>query len=219
MGLKKPNFCDIIRHRGDIMNQKERMLKGLPYDANKDGLFEERQRAKVLCHKVNACDVLDVDKRNEYLKELIPQHKGSFYIEPPFRCDYGSNIILGDGFYSNYNLTILDCAGVVIGDNVLIGPNVCITTAGHPIHYQSRRKYEYADEITIGNNVWIGANVVINPGVKIGDNTVIGSGSVVTKDIPDNVVAVGNPCRVLREITDKDREYYYKNRKFDVEDY
>ncbi len=201
------------------MNQKERMLNGLPYLANEDGLFEERQRAKELCYRVNNCMPSDVDARNRYLRVLIPNAKGDFYIEPPFRCDYGTNIILGENFYANYNLTVLDCARVTIGDNVLIAPNVCITTAGHPIHYMSRRKYEYADEIAIGNNVWIGANVVINPGVKIGDNSVIGSGSVVTKDIPSDVVAVGNPCRVLREITDKDREYYYKDRKFDVEDY
>ena len=201
------------------MNQKERMLAGLAYLSFEDGLFEERQRAKELCYRINNCMPSDVDTRNKYLSVLIPNTKGEFYIEPPFRCDYGSNIILGENFYANYNLTVLDCARVVIGDNVLIAPNVCITTAGHPIHYMSRRKYEYADEITIGNNVWIGANVVINPGVKIGDNSVIGSGSVVTKDIPDNVVAVGNPCRVLREITDEDREYYYKDRKFDVEDY
>ena len=201
------------------MNQKERMLAGLPYLSFEDGLFEERQRAKELCYRINNCMPSDVDTRNKYLSVLIPNTRGEFYIEPPFRCDYGSNIILGENFYANYNLTVLDCARVVIGDNVLIAPNVCITTAGHPIHYMSRRKYEYADEITIGNNVWIGANVVINPGVKIGDNSVIGSGSVVTKDIPDNVVAVGNPCRVLRKITDDDREYYYKDRKFDVEDY
>ncbi len=201
------------------MNQKDRMLKGLPYLSFEDGLFEERQRAKELCYRVNNCMPSDVDTRNRYLKILIPNAKGDFYIEPPFGCYYGTNIILGENFYANYNLTVLDCARVIIGDNVLIAPNVCITTAGHPIHYMSRKKYEYADEITIGNNVWIGANVVINPGVKIGDNSVIGSGSVVTKDIPENVVAVGNPCRVLREITDDDREYYYKDRKFDVEDY
>ena len=201
------------------MNHKERMLNGLPYLANEDGLFEERQRAKVLCHKFNNCDPLDVEKREEYLKELLPNASNKIYIEPPFRCDYGSNMYIGDGFYANYNLTVLDCAKVIIGDNVLIGPNVCITTAGHPIHYISRRRYEYADEISIGNNVWIGANVVVNPGVKIGDNCVIGSGSVVTKDIESNTVAVGNPCRVLRKITDDDRKYYYKDREFDIEDY
>lgn len=211
-------MCDII-FMVMKMNQKERMLCGLPYKSNEDGLFELRQNAKVLCHKINTCDVLDVKKRNEYIALLIPEHKENFYIEPPFRCDYGCNIVLGNNFYANYNLCILDCARVVIGDNVLIAPNVCITTAGHPIHHLSRKKYEYADEIKIGNNVWIGANVVINPGVTIGDNSVIGSGSVVTKDIESDVVAVGNPCRVLRKITDKDIECYYKDKKFDVDDY
>ncbi len=200
------------------MTQKERMLSGLPYLANEDGLLEERQRAKVLCHKINVEDPLNCENRARNLKELLPNASDDIYIEPPFRCDYGSNIYIGDGFYSNYNLTVLDCAQVVIGENVLIGPNVCITTAGHPIHYMSRRRYEYADKITIGNNVWIGANVVVNPGVTIGSNCVIGSGSVVTKDIPDNTVAVGNPCRVLRDITDEDRQFYYKDKKFDVED-
>lgn len=201
------------------MNHKERMLKGLPYLSNEDGLFEERQRAKALCYRINTCDPLDVDKRAEYLKELLPNACENIYIEPPFRCDYGVNIYIGDGFYSNYNLTVLDCARVIIGSNVLIGPNVCITTAGHPIHHLSRKKYEYADEIVIGNNVWIGANVVINPGVIIGDNSVIGSGSVVTKNISFDSVAVGNPCKVIRRITDEDRKYYYKDRIFDVEDY
>lgn len=201
------------------MNHKERMLKGLPYLSNEDGLFEERQRAKALCYRINTCDPLDVDKRAEYLKELLPNASENIYIEPPFRCDYGVNIYIGDGFYSNYNLTVLDCARVIIGSNVLIGPNVCITTAGHPIHHLSRKKYEYADEIVIGNNVWIGANVVINPGVIIGDNSVIGSGSVVTKNISSDSVAVGNPCKVIRRITDEDRKYYYKDRIFDVEDY
>lgn len=201
------------------MNHKERMLKGLPYLSNEDGLFEERQRAKALCYRINICDPLDVDKRAEYLKELLPNASENIYIEPPFRCDYGTNIYIGDGFYSNYNLTVLDCARVIIGSNVLIGPNVCITTAGHPIHHLSRKKYEYADEIVIGNNVWIGANVVINPGVIIGDNSVIGSGSVVTKNISSDSVAVGNPCNVIRRITDEDRKYYYKDRIFDVEDY
>lgn len=216
--LKMSGGSDKIKW-GDDMNQKERMLKGLPYLSNEDGLFEERQRAKELCYEVNNCAPNDVKRRAELLCELLPNASKKIYIEPPFRCDYGSNIYIGDSFYANYNLTVLDCAKVEISDNVLIGPNVCITTAGHPIHYLSRRKYEYADEIKIGNNVWIGANVVINPGVTIGDNSVIGSGSVVTKDIPCDVVAVGNPCRVLRKITDEDRHYYYKDRKFDVEDY
>ena len=120
-------------------------------------------------------------------------------------------------FTANYNLTILDCAKVKIGDNVFIAPNVSLFTAGHPIHHEPRnQEYEYALPITIGNNVWIGGNTVVNPGVKIGDNCVIGSGSVVTKDIPANSIAVGNPCRVLREITDEDKKYYYKNLRIEA---
>jgi len=121
---------------------------------------------------------------------------------------------------ANYNCTILDVGRVVIGDNVMFGPNVSVLTAGHPIHHDSRNSgYEYGIEITIGNNVWIGGNAVINPGVLIGNNSVIGSGSVVTKDIPENVVAAGNPCRVIREIKEADRQFYYKDKKFDVDDY
>ncbi|MBR2715623.1 MAG: sugar O-acetyltransferase [Ruminococcus sp.] len=203
------------------MNQKERMLNGLAYKSNEDGLFEERQRAKELCYRINNCVPSDLSMRNRYLSVLLPNASEKIYIEPPFRCDYGSNIYLGDNFYSNYNLTILDCAQVRIGKNAMFGPNVCITTAGHPIHPVSRTQslYEYAFPITIGDNVWVGANVVINPGVTIGDNCVIGSGSVVTKDIKSNTVAVGNPCRVLRKITDDDRDYYFKDKKFDVDDY
>ncbi|MGG7185842.1 sugar O-acetyltransferase, partial [Clostridium butyricum] len=133
---------------------------------------------------------------------------------------YGSNIEVGENFYSNYNYIMLDVGKITIGKNVMFAPNVSIYTAGHPIHPQSRNSgYEYGIPVTIGDNVWVGGSVVINPGVTIGNNVVIGSGSVVTKDIPDNVIAVGNPCRVIREITEEDRKYYYKNNEFDVDDY
>lgn len=136
--------------------------------------------------------------------------------EPPFRCDYGYNIEIGENFYSNYNCTILDCAKVTIGNNVLFAPNVSLFTAGHPIDATLRaQEYEYAFPITIGNDVWIGGNTVINPGVTIGSNVVIGSGSVITKDIPSNCIAAGNPCRVIRDITEEDKQYYYKKLKFD----
>lgn len=142
------------------------------------------------------------------------------HIETPFRCDYGSNITVGNNFYANFNCTILDVGKVVIGENVMFAPNVSLYTAGHPIHPDSRNSgYEYGIAITIGNNVWIGGNVIVNPGVTIGNNVVIGAGSVVTKDIPDNVIAVGSPCRIVREITEEDRKYYYKDREFDVTDY
>lgn len=191
------------------------MLTGKPYKGFDSQLLQERQLAKELVFTFNSLRPMEVDQRNEILKQLIGKTGTTFFIEPPFRCDYGYNIEIGENFYANYNLTILDCATVTIGDNVLIGPNVGIYTAGHPLHHEKRNEqYEYAVPIHIGNNVWLGANTVINPGVSIGDGTVVGSGSVVTKDIPSGVVAAGNPCRVLREISDSDKQYYYKQLKF-----
>ena len=156
----------------------------------------------------------------ERLKKLFGKTGKTIWIEPPFHCDYGWNIEAGENFFANYGLTILDVGKVTFGNNVMIAPNVSIYTAGHPIHPDSRNSgYEYGIPITVGNNVWIGGSVVILPGVTIGDNVVIGAGSVVTKDIPDNSVAAGNPCRVIRAITDEDRRFYYKDREFDVSDY
>lgn len=142
------------------------------------------------------------------------------WIEAPFHCDYGYNIEVGENFFANYNLVILDVGKVKIGKNVQFAPNVAIYTAGHPVHPDSRNSgYEYGIDITIGDNVWLGGNTVVMPGVHIGNNVVIGGGSVATKDIPDDVIAVGNPCRVLRKITEADRKYYFKDREFDVDDY
>lgn len=197
------------------MTEKEKMLAGKPYLAFGEELLTERQYAKVLVHELNQLHPLELDKRHNILKQLLGKTGEKFFVEPPFRCDYGYNIEIGENFYSNYNCTILDCAKVKIGDNVLFAPNVSLFTAGHPIHPQLRnQELEYAFPITIGNNVWICGNVVINPGVTIGDNCVVGSGSVVTKDIPANSIAAGNPCKVIREITDEDKAYYYKNLKF-----
>ena len=154
------------------------------------------------------------------IKSIIGKTGEEIHIEQPFRRDYWSNIEVGEKFYSNYNCIMLDVGKITIGKNVMFAPNVSIYTAGHPIHPQSRNSgYEYGIPVTIGDNVWVGGSVVINPGVTIGNNVVIGSGSVVTKDIPDNVIAVGNPCKVIREITEEDRKYYYKNNEFDVDDY
>ena len=140
------------------------------------------------------------------------------FINPPFYCDYGSHIEVGKNFFANYNCTIIDVAKVKIGDNCQMAPNVAIYTAGHPLHPVARNSmYEYGISVTIGDNVWIGGNTVIMPGVHIGSNTVIGAGSVVTKDIPDWSVAVGNPCRVIKKITEEDKKYYYKDREFDSE--
>lgn len=197
-----------------MKTEKEKMIAGEPYFANGKELFTERQDAKELVFEFNNLPPKELKPRNEIIKKLFGKTEKGFYIEPPFRCDYGYNIFTGKNFYSNYNCTILDCAEVRIGDNVMFAPNVSIFTAGHPVHFEPRNTgIEYAFPVTIGNNVWIGGNVVINPGITIGDNTVIGSGSVVTKDIPDNVIAVGNPCKVVREITDEDKSYYFKKMK------
>lgn len=182
------------------MNEKEKMLAGELYQANYDDeLFIERQKAKELCYEYNNIKPTDLGKRKELMKKILGKTKEQFLIEQPFICDYGYNIEIGENFYSNHNLTILDGNKVKFGDNVFIAPNCSFYTAGHPLDAEMRNKgIEYAKPIEIGNNVWIGGNVVVLPGVKIGDNTVIGAGSVVNKDIPSNVVAVGNPCKVIK---------------------
>jgi len=199
-----------------MKSEKEKMISGKPYKAFDDELVNERRYAKELIFDFNSFRPNEIVNRNGLIKRLLGKIGNSFIIEPPFRCDYGYNIEIGENFYSNYNLIILDCAKVLIGDNVMIGPNVSIYTAGHPVHYEIRNQgYEYAFPVSIGNNVWIGGNAVINPGVSIGDNSVIGSGSVVTKDIPGNVIAAGNPCKVLRGINEEDKLYYYKKLKLE----
>lgn len=202
------------------MDQKERMLSGLPYKAWLDGLKEERYENRKKVYKYNNLDPDDIAEQDRLIKEILGKTGEHIKIEAPFHCDYGYNIEVGENFFANYNLTVLDVGKVKIGKNAQIAPNVSIYTAGHPIHPDSRNSgYEYGIAITIGDNVWIGGNVCILPGVNIGNNVVIGAGSVVTKDLPDNVIAAGNPCRIVRDITDDDRDYYYKNLKFDVDDY
>jgi maltose O-acetyltransferase len=196
------------------MTEKEKMLSGQPYLSFDEELFKERQNAKELLFEFNSLKPSEIEKRNELLNNLFGKVPKQFFIEPPFRCDYGYNISVGENFYANYNCTVLDCAPVTIGDNVLLAPNVGLYTAGHPIHYEPRnRGIEYAFPIMIGDNVWIGGGVIVNPGITIGSNVVIGSGSVVTKDIPSNVVAAGNPCRVIKAITDDNRDKYFRNLK------
>lgn len=202
------------------MNQKERMLAGLPYKAWLDGLAEERLENKKRIYKYNNLPPEAEKEQDELIRQILGKTGENVHIEAPFHCDYGYNIEVGENFFANYNLTVLDVGKVRIGKNAQIAPNVSIYTAGHPIHPDSRNSgYEYGMEVTIGDNVWIGGNVCIMPGVTVGDNVVIGAGSVVTKDIPDSVIAVGNPCRVVRAITDDDRDFYYRDRRFDVDDY
>lgn len=198
------------------MTEKEKMLSGKPYKSFGEELFKERQYAKEMIFEFNSLNPNEVEKRNEIIKKLFGKSSDGFFIEPPFRCDYGYNISIGENFYTNYNCTILDCAKVTIGDNVMFAPNVSLFTAGHPIHFEPRNAgIEYAFPITIGNNVWLGGGVIVNPGITIGDNVVVGSGSVITKNIPPNSIAVGNPCKIIREITDEDKKYYFKNFKIE----
>ncbi|MBE6631838.1 MAG: sugar O-acetyltransferase [Ruminococcaceae bacterium] len=199
------------------MDNIERRNKGLPYIADLD-CMRQIVSARKLTHKLNTIEPWNFKEIMEIEKELIGKLGENSFITPPFRCDYGFNIETGDNFFANYNLTVLDVGKVIFGDNVMIGPNVSIYTAGHPIDPVARNSgYEFGIPIEIGNNVWIGGNAVINPGVKIGNNVVIGSGSVVTKDIPDNSVATGNPCKVIRTVNEDDKKYYFRKMEFDEE--
>lgn len=198
------------------MNDNERRLSGMAYLDNWE-LDQLRLRAKRAIRAYNEAVPFDRARGRECLDEAGIVHGRRVHFEPPFYCEYG-NIETGEGFYANTGCVILDVGRVTFGENVLLGPNVSIYTAGHPIHPESRNSgYEYGIPITIGDNVWVGGSTTILPGVTIGENTVIGAGSVVTKDIPPNVVAAGNPCRVIRPITEADRPYYFKDKKFDPE--
>ena len=182
------------------MTEKEKMITGELYQPWEEQLISDRRRSKQLCHSYNQTSPDKQELRQGILRELLGK-VAEAKIEPTFFCDYGYNIELGDNFYANHNCVILDCAPVKIGDNVLFGPNVTLTTAGHPLDAATRNTgIEFAEPITLGDNVWLGANVTINPGVTIGDNAVIGSGSVVTRDVPASTVAVGTPCRVIKEL-------------------
>lgn len=198
------------------MDHSKRRDKELPYISD-EKVFEEQKRARRLTQELNTADRADFEKIAGIVKELLGKSEGAM-INPPFYCDYGNHIEVGKNFFANYNCTILDVAKVVIGDNCLLAPNVAIYTAGHPVHPETRNTmYEYGIGVTIGDNVWIGGNSVICPGVHIGDNCVIGAGSVVTKDIPEWSIAAGNPCKVIRKITEADRKLYFKDREFDDE--
>lgn len=191
------------------MTEKEKMLAQELYSPADSELKKDAARSRKLTRLYNNTTEEQYGYRTQLLKELFGSTGEHITVEPPFRCDYGSNIFIGEKFYANFDCIILDVAKVFIGNNCLFGPRVCVYTPCHPIDAEVRNSYvEYGKEIHIGNNVWVGGSAVINPGVTIGNNVVIGSGSVVTKDIPDNVVAAGNPCKVIRPITEKDKQYW-----------
>lgn len=188
------------------MTEKEKLQAGELYHGEDRELSAERANAKKLCMEYNSATYNDFQKKERLLDRLIALKGENVHIEPDFYCDYGYNIIIGDNFYANHNCVILDCAEVTFGDNVFIGPNCGFYTAGHPIDAEQRNEgLEFAKPIKIGSNVWIGGNVCVMPGVTIGDGAVIGGGSVVVDDIPAGVVAVGNPCKAVRKVTDKDK--------------
>lgn len=181
-------------------SEKEKMLSGVYYDAMDPELVEGRDRARKLTYQYNQARPEEKEKKQQIMREMI-RPKGSFNIEAPFLCDYGENIQVGENFYANFGCILLDTGKIIIGDNVLLAPNVQIYTAAHPVNPVERVEgKEYALPIVIENNVWIGGGAIICPGVTIGENSCIGAGSVVTKDIPANVVAVGNPCKVIKTI-------------------
>lgn len=197
-----------------MKTQKERMLSGELYQASDPELRNLAQKARKLMRLFNSTTEEEVPYRTTLLKELLGKTGENIYIEPSLKVDYGINITVGENFYANYDCIILDVCPVVIGDNVMFGPRVSILTPSHPIDAEIRISgIENGAPITIGDNVWVGGGAIINPGVTIGDNCIIGSGAVVTKDVPSNTIAAGNPCRVIRDITEADKKYWENQAK------
>ena len=198
-------------------NVKERMKSGRLYFCTDEELAREQLKCLDRLYDFNQTRPSEMEKRSALLKEILAEVGENCYVEPPLHANWGIHTHFGRNVYANFNLTLVDDTDIFVGDSVMFGPNVVVATAGHPIDPELRRKVaQFNVPVRIGSNVWIGAGAILLPGVTVGENSVIGAGSVVTHDIPPNVVAVGNPCRVLREISDRDREYYYKNRKIDI---
>ena len=201
------------------MTNYERMVKGLIYDPADEEIMAEQVPFQDKLWEFNQLKPSDYEKKQQYMKEVFAECGENCYIELPFRANWGGrHLHFGSNIYANSNLTLVDDGHIYVGDKVMFGPNVTIATANHPIDPELRsHALQYNKDVYIGENVWIGAGAIIVPGVRIGKNSVIGAGSVVTKDVPENVVAVGNPCRVLREISERDKEYFYKNERIDWE--
>ena len=196
------------------MTIAEKMQNGDLYLPSDDALLERQRQCLEILYDFNTTRPSELQKRTEILRRLLAEIGNDCYIEPPLHANWGCHTLLGHHVYANFNLTLVDDGDIFIGNYVMFGPNVTLATAGHPIMPQLRLEgMQFNIPIRIGNNVWIGAGTIVLPGVTIGENTVIGAGSVVTKDIPANVVAVGNPCKILREIGERDNIYYYKDRK------
>ena len=201
------------------MTQKERMEKGLVYYCADEEIMGDQVLCLEKLYDFNATRPLEGEKRTAMLQDMFASFGENSYIEPPLHANWGGkHVYMGKNVYANFNLTLVDDANIYIGDDCMIGPNTVIATAGHPICPELRAKVtQYNMEVHIGKNVWLGAGVIVMPGVTIGDNSVIGAGSIVTKDIPSNVVAFGNPCKVFREIGERDKKYYFKNMEIDWE--
>ena len=198
-----------------MSEMKERLHTGELYLPGDEAIMEEQKKCLERLYDFNRTRPGEMEKRQEMMKEMFAEVGENCYIEPPFHANFGgAHIHLGKSVYANFNLTCVDDTHIYIGDYTMFGPNVTVATAGHPLLPSLReRGYQYNMPVHIGRNCWIGAGAIILPGITVGDNVVIGAGSIVTKDLPSNVLAVGNPCRILREINDHDKEYYFKNRK------
>jgi maltose O-acetyltransferase len=185
-----------------MLSEQEKMLAGQLYDPLDPVLVQARARARDLCQALNATREADQELRRRILKELLGAGGDDVWIQPPFYCDYGSNILLGKKCFFNFNCVVLDVCRVKVGDYTLFGPAVQIYTATHPLNAEMRRTQEFGKPVEVGSDVWVGGGAILCPGVKIGDRAVIGAGSVVTRDVPAGVIAAGNPCRVIRDLTD-----------------
>ncbi len=203
------------------MDVKEKMHNGDLYYPNDESIASEQLKCLDRLYDFNMTRPTETDKRNAMLKEMFAEIGEGCYIEPPFHANFGGkHVHFGKNVYANFNLTLVDDTHIYVGDYTMFGPNVTVATAGHPILPELRQKgYQYNAPVHIGKNCWIGAGAVIVPGITIGDNVVIGAGSIVTKNIPSNTVAVGNPCRVLREVNEHDREFYFKDRRIKPSDF
>lgn len=199
------------------MTNEEKMHNCKLYFPSDENIMKEQSICLEKLYDFNATRPSESEKRTELLKEMFAEIGEGCYIEPPFHSNWGGrHVHFGKGVYANFNLTLVDDTHIYVGDHTLFGPNVTVATAGHPVLPELREKgYQYNAPVKIGKNCWLGAGVIVLPGITIGDNVVIGAGSVVTKDLPDNVVAVGTPCKVLRTVNERDKKYYFKDKKID----